>query len=153
MILRSKSHLYFRGLIYKIFCTKYLITKFLFQLKERRRIKEAGGFISFHGVWRVAGILATSRALGDFPLKDRNLVIAKPDILTFDLTALKPQFMIMATDGLWDTFTNEDAIAYVKNVDAKERYKSAKKLAIQAHKNGSMDNITVLVVNFNHESS
>lgn len=129
------------------------MTELLFQLKERRRIKEAGGFISFHGVWRVAGILATSRALGDFPLKDRNLVIAKPDILTFDLAALKPQFMIMATDGLWDTFTNEDAIAFVKNVDAKERYKSAKKLAIQAHKNGSMDNITVLVVNFNNESS
>lgn len=39
------------------------------QLKERKRIQEAGGFISFNGVWRVAGILATSRALGDFPLK------------------------------------------------------------------------------------
>lgn len=41
----------------------------LWQLKERKRIQEAGGFISFNGVWRVAGILATSRALGDFPLK------------------------------------------------------------------------------------
>ena len=39
------------------------------QLKERKRIQEAGGFIAFNGVWRVAGILATSRALGDFPLK------------------------------------------------------------------------------------
>lgn len=101
----------------------------------------------------MAGILATSRALGDFPLKDRNLVIAKPDILTFDLADMKPQFMIMATDGLWDTFTNEDAVAFVKNFDSKEMYKSSKKLALQAFKNGSMDNITVLIVNFNNEQS
>lgn len=125
----------------------------LFQLKERKRIREAGGFVSFHGVWRVAGILATSRALGDFPLKDRNLVIAKPDILTFDLKNMKPQFMIMATDGLWDTFTNEDAVTFVKNISQKERQKSAKKLAVQAHKNGSMDNVTVLIVHFDIKSS
>jgi protein phosphatase 1L len=55
------------------------------QTREHKRIQEAGGFIAFKGVWRVAGILATSRALGDYPLKDRNLVIADPDILTFDL--------------------------------------------------------------------
>lgn len=36
------------------------------QSREKNRIKEAGGFIAFHGVWRVAGILATSRALGRF---------------------------------------------------------------------------------------
>lgn len=52
--------------------------------KEHKRIQEAGGFIAFKGVWRVSGILATSRALGDYPLKP-NLVIADPDILTFDL--------------------------------------------------------------------
>ncbi|KAF2354049.1 PPM-type phosphatase domain [Trinorchestia longiramus] len=57
------------------------------QLKERRRIKEAGGFITFSGVWRVAGILATSRAVGDFPLKHpRPLVTAEPDVLTFSLS-------------------------------------------------------------------
>lgn len=55
-------------------------------MRERKRIKEAGGFITFNGVWRVAGILATSRALGDYPLKDKKLVIANPDILTFDLS-------------------------------------------------------------------
>lgn len=31
---------------------------------ELRRICEAGGFVKFNGVWRVAGILACSRALG-----------------------------------------------------------------------------------------
>ncbi|KFM76379.1 Protein phosphatase 1L, partial [Stegodyphus mimosarum] len=123
------------------------------QLKERRRIREAGGFISFNGVWRVAGILATSRALGDFPLKDRNLVIARPDILTFDLADLNPQFMILATDGLWDTFSNEDAVAFVKDHIQSDRYKGARSLALQAHKNGSMDNITVLVASFSNITS
>lgn len=55
------------------------------QVRERKRINEAGGFIAFRGVWRVAGILATSRAMGDYPLKEKNLVIADPDILTFEL--------------------------------------------------------------------
>lgn len=119
------------------------------QLKERNRIKEAGGFITFNGVWRVAGILATSRALGDFPLKDRNLVIAKPDILTFDLLDIKPQFMILATDGLWDTYTNEDAVAHVlENID--EDYFGAKSIAFQAYRKGSLDNITVLIVDFRY---
>lgn len=34
--------------------------------REHKRIQEAGGFIAFKGVWRVSGILATSRALGEF---------------------------------------------------------------------------------------
>lgn len=55
------------------------------QTRELKRIQEAGGFVQFKGVWRVAGILATSRALGDYPLKEKNFVIADPDILKFEL--------------------------------------------------------------------
>lgn len=117
------------------------------QVKERRRIKKAGGFISFNGVWRVAGILATSRALGDYPLKERNLVIADPDILTFDLGELQPQFMILATDGLWDAFTNEEAVSYIKE-RLDEPHFGAKSIVLQAYYRGSLDNITVMVVNF-----
>lgn len=51
---------------------------------EHKRIKEAGGFIAHYGCWRVSGTLAMSRALGDFTLKPK-LVIADPDVLTFDL--------------------------------------------------------------------
>lgn len=77
-------------LVFCFFNTCITYISFLFsafvQMRERKRIKEAGGFITFNGVWRVAGILATSRALGDYPLKDKKLVIANPDILTFDLS-------------------------------------------------------------------
>ncbi|XP_071951356.1 protein phosphatase 1L-like [Antedon mediterranea] len=113
--------------------------------QERRRIKKAGGFISFNGVWRVAGILATSRALGDFPLKEHKYVIADPDIQTFNLSTVKPQFMILATDGLWDVFTNEEAVQFIKE-RLDEPHLGAKSLVLQAYYRGSFDNITVMVV-------
>lgn len=95
----------------------------------------------------MAGVLATSRALGDFPLKEKQFVIAEPDILTFDLDDLQPQFMILATDGLWDCFSNEEAVEYIKE-RLDEPHFGAKSLVLQAYYRGSLDNITVMVVNF-----
>uniref|UniRef100_A0A0K8TR79 Putative serine/threonine protein phosphatase n=1 Tax=Tabanus bromius TaxID=304241 RepID=A0A0K8TR79_TABBR len=117
------------------------------QVRERKRIHDAGGFIAFRGVWRVAGILATSRALGDYPLKDKNLVIADPDILTFELLDHKPIFIILASDGLWDTFTNEEAVTFVKD-HINETGFGAKNLALEAYHRGSVDNITVIIITF-----
>ena len=122
------------------------------QSKERKRIKKAGGFISFNGVWRVAGILATSRALGDYTLKDRNLVVAEPDILTFDLKEVDPSFIILATDGLWDTFSNEEAVAFIRD-RLNEPHYGAKSLVLQAYYRGSLDNITVMVVNLRNRTA
>ena len=118
-----------------------------FQAQERLRIQQAGGFVSFNGVWRVAGVLATSRALGDLPLKDKNYLIADPDILTFDLRELEPKFMILATDGLWDYFSNEEAVEFVMD-RLSEPHFGAKSLVLQAYYRGSLDNITVMVVDF-----
>ncbi|XP_038049856.1 protein phosphatase 1L-like [Patiria miniata] len=115
--------------------------------QERKRIKKAGGFITFNGVWRVAGILATSRAIGDYPLKDRKFVVADPDIQTFDLSECKPQFLILASDGLWDAFSNEEAVMYVKE-RLDEPHFGAKSIVLQAYYRGSLDNITVMVLNF-----
>ncbi|XP_072180226.1 protein phosphatase 1L-like [Diadema setosum] len=120
--------------------------------QERKRIKKAGGFITFNGVWRVAGILATSRAIGDYPLKDLKFVVADPDILTFDIEEHDPQFLILATDGLWDTFTNEEAVQYVKERLGEPHF-GAKSLVLQAFYRGSMDNISVMVINFRGQHS
>ncbi|XP_076658486.1 protein phosphatase 1L isoform X1 [Halictus rubicundus] len=116
------------------------------QERERRRIKKAGGVVTFNGVWRVAGILATSRALGDYPLKDKKLVIADPDILTFDLGDHNPMFIVLASDGLWDTFTNEEAVAFIKERINEPHY-GAKSITLQSYYRGSADNITVVVIN------
>ncbi|KAJ8670286.1 hypothetical protein QAD02_001545 [Eretmocerus hayati] len=116
------------------------------QQRERNRIIKAGGSVSFNGVWRVAGILATSRALGDYPLKDKKFVIAEPDILTFDLDDHNPIFLLLASDGLWDTFSNEEAVSFIKErVD--EPHFGAKSITLQSYFRGSLDNVTVVVVN------
>lgn len=125
---------------------------------EHKRILAAGGFIKFAGVWRVAGILATSRALGDFTLKQTNFITAEPDTLTFDLGKHQPQFLILASDGLWDTFSNEDAVKFVrefisiaqKKVSSTEElaYNASRALVYEAYKRLSLDNITVIIVIF-----
>ncbi|XP_063376063.1 protein phosphatase 1L [Cydia fagiglandana] len=117
------------------------------QVREQKRIEAAGGYIAFNGVWRVAGILATSRAMGDYPLKDKKFVIADPDILTFNLNDHKPMFLVLASDGLWDTFSNEEAVKFIKERLDEPDY-GAKSLTLQAYYRGSVDNITVLVINF-----
>ncbi|KAK3882086.1 hypothetical protein Pcinc_013518 [Petrolisthes cinctipes] len=120
------------------------------QLKERRRIKEAGGFISFTGVWRVAGVLATSRAIGDFPLKEpRPLITAEPDVLTFSLRDHKAQFVILATDGLWDVMSNEEAVSFILP-RLSQRDHGASCLARHAYARGSQDNITVTILTLGH---
>ncbi|XP_045570257.1 phosphatase 1L isoform X2 [Salmo salar] len=118
-----------------------------YQLKERKRIKRAGGFISFNGSWRVQGILAMSRSLGDYPLKNLNVVIPDPDVLTFDLDKLQPEFMILASDGLWDAFSNEEAVRFVRERLDEPHY-GAKSIVLQSFYRGCPDNITVMVVKF-----
>ncbi|XP_070230062.1 protein phosphatase 1L isoform X4 [Bos mutus] len=122
-----------------------------YQLKERKRIKRAGGFISFNGSWRVQGILAMSRSLGDYPLKNLNVVIPDPDILTFDLDKLQPEFMILASDGLWDAFSNEEAVRFIKD-RLDEPHFGAKSIVLQSFYRGCPDNITVMVVKFRNSS-
>ena len=122
-----------------------------FQEKEKKRIEEAGGFISHYGVWRVNGILAISRALGDYYLKVKNVLISTPDVRKFEFGAKNdlPDFAILASDGLWDTHSNEEAVNHVANTLEKSNSNlfAAKKLAIDAFMKGSTDNVSVLVIN------
>ena len=122
----------------------------VFQIKERKRIEEAGGFVAMNGVWRVQGILATSRALGDFPLKNKKVVTSEPDILSFDTTKLNADFAILASDGLWDTHTNDEAAVMVKSSLSKvsDIQQAAETVALDSYKKGSTDNVTVLVIKF-----
>ncbi|KAG9348328.1 hypothetical protein JZ751_002063 [Albula glossodonta] len=122
-----------------------------YQLKERKRIKRAGGFISFNGSWRVQGILAMSRSLGDYPLKNLNVIIPDPDILAFDLDKLQPEFMILASDGLWDAFSNEEAVRFIKE-RLDEPHFGAKSIVLQSFYRGCPDNITVMVVKFKNSN-
>ncbi|KAL8499418.1 hypothetical protein ACS0TY_022405 [Phlomoides rotata] len=113
------------------------------QLDERQRIEDAGGFVIWAGTWRVGGVLAVSRAFGDRFLKQ--FVVADPEIQE-EKVDNSLEFLILASDGLWDVVTNEEAVSMTKPILEPEA--AAKRLLLEAHQRGSADNITVVVVRF-----
>ncbi|XP_044959290.1 probable protein phosphatase 2C 56 isoform X1 [Hordeum vulgare subsp. vulgare] len=113
---------------------------------ERTRIENAGGGVSYDGfTWRVDGILAMSRAFGNRSLK--NYVIAEPDIQETQVSS-DLEYLVLATDGLWDVVQNEDVISLMRATDEPEA--AAVKLTEMAHSRHSSDNITCIVVRFHH---
>ncbi|OAY59553.1 protein phosphatase 2C 57 [Manihot esculenta] len=106
-------------------------------LQEIRRIREAGGWI-VNG--RICGDIAVSRAFGDIRFKTKknemvqkgveegrwsekfgsrvqfngDLVIASPDVFQVALDS-DAEFVLLASDGLWDYMKSSDAVAFVRN--------------------------------------
>ncbi|KAJ0250757.1 Protein phosphatase 2C 3 [Hirschfeldia incana] len=78
---------------------------------ELDRIQEAGGRVIYWDGPRVLGVLATSRAIGDNYLKP--YVSSEPEVTVTDRTE-DDEFMILASDGLWDVVTNDAACAMVQ---------------------------------------
>ena len=85
-------------------------------LTEAKRIEEDKGFISEN---RVNGILALSRAFGDFGFKilgtapEKMKVCVIPDIFHHNITE-DNEFILIACDGLWDVLTNQQAVDFVR---------------------------------------
>ncbi|XP_066361913.1 probable protein phosphatase 2C 52 [Miscanthus floridulus] len=113
---------------------------------ERKRIESAGGIVMWAGTWRVGGVLAMSRAFGNRLLKQ--FVIADPEIQEQEIND-ELEFLIIASDGLWDVVPNEDAVSLVKMEEEPEA--AARKLTETAFSRGSGDNITCIVVKFQHD--
>lgn len=57
------------------------------------------------------------------------------------------QFVILASDGLWDVLSNEYAVAYIR-AHLSDSDHGAKSLVQHAYNLGSQDNITAAVINF-----
>ncbi|KAG7941092.1 hypothetical protein I3843_16G020900 [Carya illinoinensis] len=109
---------------------------------ERERIEQAGGFIIWAGTWRVGGVLAISRAFGDKLLKQ--YVVAEPEIQEEEIDGV--DFIILASDGLWNVISNKDAVALVQDISNAEE--ASRRLVTEAYARGSSDNITCIVVRF-----
>lgn len=127
---------------------------------ERTRIEKLGGKVIYYGTWRVQGVLAVSRSFGDRRLK--TYVSAEPEVTKHTLQE-GDDFLILASDGLWDVLSSQAAVDIVKQAladtadmsngnggegancfgDVKE---AAKRLTNAAYAYHSMDNITALVV-------
>ena len=102
---------------------------------EEKRIKDAGGFVQKRGVPRVLGRLAVSRTIGDLKIKDMmpGCVIPTPDVMRFEIE--KDDYIILASDGLWDRITSEEAAQQVlgtKDIEIRKkkvnRIKSLKRM-------------------------
>ncbi|CAL4994928.1 unnamed protein product [Urochloa decumbens] len=113
------------------------------QTDERQRIEDAGGFVMWDGTWRVGGLVPVSRAFGNKLLKQ--YVLADPEVKEEVLDS-SHEFLILASHGLWDVVTNEEAVEMVKPIQDAES--AAKRLLQEAYKRETSENTTVIIVRF-----
>ena len=92
--------------------------------EERKRIYNANGFVEES---RVNGMLALSRALGDFEYKGNTAlkpidqaVTCHPDVKTIKRTK-DIKYVLLACDGLWDMMTSEEAIKWCNDKIYKDK--------------------------------
>ncbi|KAH8504455.1 hypothetical protein Peur_045995 [Populus x canadensis] len=104
---------------------------------EARRIRQCNGRVlalkeepHVHRVWlphEDSPGLAMSRAFGDFLLKNHG-IIALPDISYHRVTS-KDQFIILASDGVWDVLSNKEVVSIVSAADSEQ---AAAKAVVEA---------------------
>nr|XP_016485900.1 PREDICTED: probable protein phosphatase 2C 6 [Nicotiana tabacum] len=129
---------------------------------EYARIEAAGGKVIQWNGHRVFGVLAMSRSIGDRYLKP--WIIPDPEVMFIPRTK-DDECLILASDGLWDVMSNEEAcelarkrilLWHKKNgvtltlergqgIDPAAQA-AAECLSNRATQKGSKDNITVIVV-------
>ncbi|KAJ0230227.1 protein phosphatase 2C 25 [Hirschfeldia incana] len=115
---------------------------------ERERIETTGGYVdTFHGVWRIQGSLAVSRGIGDAHLK--KWVIAEPETKILKIDQDK-EFLILASDGLWDKVSNQEAVDIARpfcvGTEMKPLLVACKKLVDLSASRGSSDDISVMLI-------
>mmetsp|Transcript_44630 Transcript_44630/g.108212 ORF Transcript_44630/g.108212 Transcript_44630/m.108212 type:complete len:578 (-) Transcript_44630:2624-4357(-) len=121
---------------------------------ETRRISELGGRVIYWGRWRVEGLLAVSRSVGDASLKP--YVTAEPEVCEYDI-GKDDWFLIISSDGIWDVMDNEEAAHVViasscvmeegkLKIDTNRFKWAARNLCEHAKSCGSTDNFSCIVV-------
>ncbi|CAL0306965.1 unnamed protein product [Lupinus luteus] len=130
---------------------------------EWARIEAAGGRVINWKGYRVVGVLAMSRSIGDRYLKP--YIIPEPEVM-FVQREKNDECLILASDGLWDVVTNEEACEVARKrillwhkkfgyngstgqgeggVDPAAHH-AAEYLSRLALQRGSQDNISVIVI-------
>jgi serine/threonine protein phosphatase PrpC len=128
--------------------------------EEKKRVEGVGGpgvVAEVQGIWRVLlakkGIvqagLAVSRAFGDLELKKpKELVTAVPEVKAYEVDFDEDEGLVLATDGLWDVLSDEDAARIVLQHASEGPTGCSKALVQAAKKRGSPDDITAQVILF-----
>mmetsp|Transcript_24056 Transcript_24056/g.42461 ORF Transcript_24056/g.42461 Transcript_24056/m.42461 type:complete len:347 (+) Transcript_24056:394-1434(+) len=94
---------------------------------EKARIEALGGNVRWYGylgpdrqpvhgmgAYRINGNLAVSRAFGD--RLETPYVSCKPDITCFERNFEADRFIILASDGLWDVMSSQEAVRFVQQI-------------------------------------
>lgn len=145
--------------------------------EDQARIEALGGHVEWFGwtdpdgrpiegmgSWRVNGNLAISRSVGD---KDElPFISAEPTIKRFPLQPSSDEFIVVASDGLWDVLDSDECVSFVRSalkvgedkwdgnqkefrtIIHRRKEKMAKYLADEALRRGSLDNVGVIVLWF-----
>ncbi len=120
--------------------------------EERDRILTNGGSIEYG---RLGGILSPTRVFGDIDLKKSmpsGVLTVEPSIICFSINEencpSSQYFLLMATDGIWDTFSNQEACAIVSKALKYNNnpVKAAKRLVDEAAKRGQEDDMSCCIV-------
>lgn len=79
---------------------------------------------------------------------------SEPDISKFYITS-EDEFIIIASDGLWDIMSSELAVQLVRNVlrSSNNVEQAVDQLVDRAMKRESEDNVTVVIIAFNRQNT
>lgn len=125
--------------------------------REKQYIESKGGFVA--GKYMInpmtSEALAVSRAFGDiaFRKKPNNILSCKPDVVHMRRSR-HDRFLLLATDGLFDVMSNQevcDAVMKSYSNPGVPCADIAKELAEEAICQGSMDNVSIVIVFFSRE--
>lgn len=113
--------------------------------EEQKRIVALGGQVVYcMGVARVNRVLAVSRAFGNRTL--RTVIRPDAEMMQRELTK-DDDYIVMASDGLWDVLKNKDVCDMCYSPFAQNNPQAiADELVQSALMRGSMDNVTCVVV-------
>lgn len=122
---------------------------------EKERIQELGAPTRGNRVYAPGHSLNMTRALGDFDFKapfnqaDEDTVSPVPSIHALELTPCD-EFLILASDGLWDEYTDDEAVleVYALRHQGYSAENIADVLSKRATKKPHADNTSVIVLFF-----
>merc|ERR1719453_163352 len=110
---------------------------------EVARVQQAGGAIVGN---RVGGTLAITRALGDPALKGPGGGVSGEPSVMEHVVAEEDRYVLLASDGIWDVITDEQAQALVLAAEGAPPAEIARRLVDEALKKGTRDNVSALLV-------
>lgn len=133
---------------------------------EQARIRNDGGYIV---LGRVLGRLAITRAFGDFECKNidvenkdtgetelKSFILSEPEIREIQIDPRDDEFILLASDGLFDRYSSQEVVDYVKGKLSKyQSYeKNPQKICHELMdeclgKGIGSDNVTILMATIN----